>query len=109
MPLNTTPAEATAIYALAAATARTIAREVISGNSSERFTDSLRAALALVEAGVSAPALEVGRDLARLSRSANSGASDFYRLSREVEADILGYALEAQDSETRALFVEVAG
>lgn len=112
MALNTTPAEAAVIHTRAALAARDIASKWISSseyrNSNERFRASIRAALAVFDAGVSVPALEVNRYLAEAWVGMNPYTSDYDKLSSTIESEILGYAIEAQDQETRELFEEVA-
>jgi hypothetical protein len=112
MALNTTPAEAAAIHAHAALAARDIASKWLRNtegyrNTNARFLDSARAALAVVTAGVSLPALEVNRYLAGSWAGMNPYTSDYAKLSSDIEAEILGYAIEAQEQETRELFEEV--
>lgn len=112
MALNTTPAETTAIHNHAALAARDIASKWIRNtdgyrNTNERFRDSIRAALAVVTAEVSVPALEVNRYLASAWVGMNPYTSDYAKLSSTIESEILGYAIEAQDPEVRALFEEV--
>ena len=110
MALNTTPAETTAIHENAALPAREIAGEWLTSASyrasDARFIASLRACLAVVDAGVTLPALEVNEFLAS-SSSRQYRISEYARLSREIEAEILGYAREAlSDPETRKIFEE---
>lgn len=112
MALNTTPEETTAIHTHAALAAREIASKWLRSseyrNSNERFRASIRAALAVVAAGVSVPALEVNRYLAEAWVGMNPYTSDYDKLSSTIESEILGYAIEAQEQETRELFEEVA-
>jgi hypothetical protein len=113
MALNTTPEETTAIHNHAALAARDIASKWIRNtdgyrNTNERFRDSVRAALAVVSAEVSVPALEVNRYLASAWADMNPYTSDYDKLSRTIEAEILGYAIEAQEQETSELFEEVS-
>jgi hypothetical protein len=107
MAKDTTPEEANAIHTLGAIPAREIASKWIrSGDyrkSNRRFLESVKACLDIVEAGVSIPALEVNRFLAG-STFGNHTASDWEKISDEIEAEILGYAIEAHEPETLALF-----
>lgn len=112
MALNTTPEETVAIHAHATLAARDIASKWLRNtdgyrNTNQRFLDSVRAALAVVAAGVSTSALEVNRYLAGSWAASNSIASDYAKLSSDIEAEILGYAIEAQERETYELFNEV--
>lgn len=112
MALNTTPEEAVAIHELAVIPAREIAskwmRSAEYRNTRQRFPEAIKAALAVVEAGVSIPALEVNKFLADSFSDMNSRSSQYSHVCAEVEAEILGYAIEAHDAETLALFREVS-
>jgi hypothetical protein len=111
MAKDTTPAEAKAIHLYAALTAQDIAskwiRSEVYRNSTNRFRMSIAAALDVVNAGVSPAALEVNQYLAATWPEFNSMSSQYSRLASEIEAEILGYALEAQDAETLQLFNDV--
>lgn len=113
MALNTTPEEAKAIHELAAIPAREIASKWMRNaegyrNTNGRFRDSVKAALTILEAGVSVPALEVNKYLADSFGAMNWQSSQYSKIAGEIEGEILGYALEAQDAETLFLFKEVA-
>lgn len=110
MTANTTPAEQEILHTRAALPARTIASEWMRSSgyraTNARFIESLRAALTLD--AVSIEALQTNKELTELHARMDSRVSDYTNICREIEAEILGYAIEARtDEETRALFVSV--
>ncbi len=114
MALNTTPEEAKAIHELASKPAHKMSSKWITNedgyrNANNRFLDSIRCALEVVSAEVSLPALEVNKSLASSFATMNPYTSDYSKIANEIEAEILGYAIEAlTDSETLELFKSIA-
>lgn len=115
MALNTTPEEAKAIHELASEPAHKMSSKWITNEDGyynqlrNRYLDAIRCALNVVSAGVSVPALEVNKFLASSFATMNPYTSDYSKIANEIEAEILGYAIEAlTDSETLELFKSIA-